>query len=168
MKKIFLLFIMFTFTLSLFGSELGIDWRNDVNDAKEAAKKQKKPIIVFLHSRSCFYCPKIIEQVLPNPKVKKFLNKNFIKLALDTSTGSDSIEDEVTDQAPPRFIVSITPAFIFMGPNEEKLARNGKKHMIIYGYWTPQQLIKWGKDALKRFHKLYGKKYGPKELKERN
>ncbi len=162
MKKMFS-FLMFSFLISsLFATELGLDWRNDINDAKEVAKKQKKPIIVFLHSRSCFYCPKIIEQVLPNPKVKKFLDKNFVKLALDTSTGSDSIEDDVTDQAPPRFIVSITPAFIFMGPNEEKLARNGKKYMIIYGYWTPEQLIKWSKDALKRFHKLYGKKYGLK------
>ncbi len=136
-----------------------MDWRNNVEDAKEAAKEEKKPIILFLHSRSCFYCPKIIEQVLPNPKLKKFLDKNFIKLELDTSTGSDAIEDEVSDQAPPRFIVSITPAFIFMGPNEEMLARNGKKHMIIYGFWTPEQLMKWGKDALRRFDKLYGEKY---------
>ncbi len=150
------------FTCHLVSSELGIDWRHNVSDAKEEAIAQKKPIILFLHSRSCFYCPKIIENVLPNPKVKAFLEKNFIKLALDTSTGSDSIEEEVSDQAPPRFIVSITPAFIFMGPNEEKLARNGKKHMIIYGFWTPEQLIKWGNVALKRFHKLYGKKYGLK------
>ncbi|NPA74234.1 MAG: thioredoxin family protein [Epsilonproteobacteria bacterium] len=146
--------------VSSFSSELGIDWRNNVDDAKEAAIREKKPIILFLHSRSCFYCPKIIENVLPDSKVDAFLEKNFIKLALDTSTGSDSIEEDVSDQAPPRFIVSITPAFIFMGPNEEKLARNGKKHMIIYGFWTPEQLIKWGNDALNRFHRLYGKKYG--------
>jgi len=156
--------ILCIFVFSMLGSELGIDWRHNVSDAKEEAIAQKKPIILFLHSRSCFYCPKIIEDVLPNPKVKNFLEKNFIKLALDTSTGSDSIEEEVSDQAPPRFIVSITPAFIFMGPNEEKLARNGKKHMIIYGFWTPEQLIKWGKDALKRFHRLYGKKYGLEEV----
>ena len=160
MKKILFFLTVFISLFSLNASELGMDWRNDVDDAKEAAIKAKKPIILFLHSRSCFYCPKIIEQVLPNPKVKKFLDKNFIKLELDTSTGSDAIEDDVSDQAPPRFIVSITPAFIFMGPNEEKLARNGKKHMIIYGFWTPEQLIKWGKDALKRFHRLYGNKYG--------
>ncbi len=162
MKKVLFFLSIFVALLSLSASELGMDWRNDVDDAKEAAIKEKKPIILFLHSRSCFYCPKVIEQVLPNPKVKKFLDKNFIKLELDTSTGSDAIEDDVSDQAPPRFIVSITPAFIFMGPNEEKLARNGKKHMIIYGFWTPDQLIKWGKDALRRFKRLYGKKYGIK------
>ncbi len=78
---------------------------------------------------------------------------------MDTGTGSDSIESEVTDQAPPRFIVSITPAFVFMGPNEEKLARNGKKHMIVYGYWDVNDTMKWAKDALKRFKTLYGDKY---------
>ncbi len=162
MKWKFLVFTLFL-CLSVSAAELGIDWMNSVDEAKEVAKREKKPIILFLHSRSCFYCPKIIEQILPDPKVKRFLDKNFIKLGLDTSTGSDSIEDETSDQAPPRFIVSITPAFIFMGPNEEKLARNGKKHMIIYGFWNQEQLIKWGKDAIGRFHRLYGKKYGLKD-----
>lgn len=162
MLKRFFLFLMLC-SVGIYSAELGIDWMNSVEDAKLVAKEKKKPIILFLHSRSCFYCPKVIEQVLPDPKVKKFLDKNFVKLELDTSTGSDSIEDETSDQAPPRFIVSITPAFIFMGPNEEKLARNGKKHMIIYGFWNQEQLIKWGKDALRRFHRLYGKKYGLKD-----
>ncbi len=97
--------------------------------------------------------------ITQNKKVKEFLKKNFITLALDTSTGSDSIEEDTADQAPERFIVSMTPAFLFMGPKEEKLARKGKKHMIIYGYWSPDELIKWAKIALKRFKKLYGDKY---------
>ena len=83
-------------------------------------------------------------------------------LTLDTSTGSDSIEDETSDQAPERFQVSMTPAFIFMGPQEEKLARKGKKHMIIYGFWTAKELEQWGRNALQRFKKLYGEKYGKK------
>ena len=137
--------------------ELG--WMNNLEDAKELAQKQKKPIILFLHSKRCFYCPKLIENVFPKPKVRKFLKDNFIQLSLDTSTGSDSIEEDTADQAPERFIVSMTPAFVFMGPNEEKLARKGKKHMIIYGYWNEDELIKWGEIALKRFKKLYGEKY---------
>lgn len=162
MRKVLFLIVSAVF---LFGSELGMDWRHDLDDAKQAAQKEKKPIILFLHSRSCFYCPKVIEQILPDPRLKNFLDNNFVKLELDTSTGSDSIEDETTDQAPPRFIVSITPAFVFMGPNEEKLARNGKKHMIIFGFWNVDQMLKWSKDALGRFKRLYGKKYGLKDAK---
>jgi len=137
--------------------ELG--WMNNLEEAKEIALKEKKPIILFLHSQRCFYCPKLIEEVFPQPEVQKFLNENFIKLDLDVATGSDSIEEGTGDQAPERFIVSMTPGILFMGPKEEKLYRKGKKHMIIYGFWKPDELITWGKEALKRFEKLHGATY---------
>jgi thioredoxin-related protein len=160
MKKLFVFIIFIICTNFLFAANDIVDgWETDIESAERNAVLQKKPIILFLHSVSCFYCPKVIEEVLPTPKLAKFLEKNFIRLELDTGTGSDSIESEVTDQAPPRFIVSITPAFIFMGPKEEKLARNGKKHMIVYGFWNAQDMEKWAKLALKRFKTLYGDKY---------
>lgn len=137
--------------------ELG--WMNNLEEAKEIAQKEKKPIILFLHSQRCFYCPKLIEEVFPDPKVQKFLADNFIKLDLDVATGSDSIEEGTGDQAPERFIVSMTPGILFMGPKEEKLYRKGKKHMIIYGFWKPEELITWSKQALTKFSKLYGKNY---------
>ncbi len=137
--------------------ELG--WMNNLEEAKTVALKEKKPIILFLHSQRCFYCPKLIEQVFPDPKVQKFLTEHFVKLDLDVATGSDSIEEDTADQAPERFIVSMTPAILFMGPKEEKLYRKGKKHMIIYGFWKPDELITWGNEALKRFQKLYGGHY---------
>jgi len=137
--------------------ELG--WMNNLEEAKSIALKEKKPIILFLHSQRCFYCPKLIEEVFPDSKVQKFLTDNFVKLDLDVATGSDSIEEGTADQAPDRFIVSMTPAILFMGPKEEKLYRKGKKDMIIYGFWKSDELITWGNEALKRFDKLYGKKY---------
>ena len=137
--------------------ELG--WMNNLEEAKAIALKERKPIILFLHSQRCFYCPKLIEQVFPEPKVQKFLTEHFVKLDLDVATGSDSIEEDTADQAPERFIVSMTPAILFMGPKEEKLYRKGKKHMIIYGFWKPTELITWGNEALKRFQKLYGESY---------
>ena len=167
MKRILLIIMTLLFT-SLFSyaqekkhvqttHELG--WMNNLEEAKAIALKQKKPIILFLHSQRCFYCPKLIEEVFPQPEVQKFLNENFIKLDLDVATGSDSIEEGTGDQAPERFIVSMTPGILFMGPKEEKLYRKGKKHMIIYGFWKPDELITWGKEALKRFEKLYGVTY---------
>ncbi len=160
MKKLLIIILLIIHTNFAFGANDIVDgWETDLESAKSNAVRLKKPIILFLHSVSCFYCPKVIEEVLPNPKLAKFLENNFERLELDTGTGSDSIESEVTDQAPPRFIVSITPAFIFMGPREEKLARNGKKHMIVYGFWNASDMEKWAKDALKRFKTLYGNKY---------
>ncbi|NOX15338.1 MAG: hypothetical protein GXP61_04845 [Epsilonproteobacteria bacterium] len=160
MRKLIILIVLIMSTNFAFGSGDIVDgWETDLDQAKADAVRLKKPIILFLHSVSCFYCPKVIENILPNPMLAKFLKKNFVRLELDTSTGSDSIESEVTDQAPPRFIVSITPAFVFMGPNEEKLARGGKKHMIVYGYWDVNDTKKWAQDALRRFKNLYGDKY---------
>jgi len=155
--------LLILLSLAALGASAGaapLEWMNNLEDAKEIALKEKKPIILFLHSRRCFYCPKLIEEVFPDPELQKFLKEHFILLSLDTSTGSDSIEEETADQAPERFIVSMTPAFVFMGPREEKLYRKGKKHMIIYGFWTAPELIRWGQEALKRFDKLYGAHYG--------
>ncbi len=160
MKRSLLLAVLFLSLLSadiLTTAQLG--WMDNLNDAKEQASKTRKPIILFLHSRRCFYCPKMIEEVFPDPKVAAFLKANFVRLDLDVATGSDSIEEDDAGQAPDRFLVSMTPAFVYMGPQEEKLYRKGKKHMIIYGYWKPSDFIRWGQEALKRFEKLYGKKY---------
>jgi thioredoxin-related protein len=132
---------------------------NNLEEAKAIAFKEKKPIILFLHSQKCFYCPKLIEEVFPQPEVQKFLTEHFVKLDLDVATGSDSIEEDTGDQAPERFIVSMTPGILFMGPKEEKLYRKGKKHMIIYGFWKPDELITWGKEALSKFNKLHGAHY---------
>jgi len=167
MKKVFLILLALFYAMTAVSSdekkhvltthELG--WMNNLEEAKAIALKEKKPIILFLHSQRCFYCPKLIEEVFPQPEVQKFLNENFIKLDLDVATGSDSIEEGTGDQAPERFIVSMTPGILFMGPKEEKLYRKGKKHMIIYGFWKPDELITWGKEALSKFKKLHGEKY---------
>ena len=154
MRFIFGLFIFISF---VFGAKL--EWMHDLDEAKKYAKMSRKPVILFLHSRNCFYCPKLREEVFPNSKLQKYLKENFILLSLDTSTDADNIEEDVNDQAPERFITSMTPAFVFFGPDEEMLSKKGKKHMIIYGFWTPEQLIEWGEDALRKFNKLYGSKY---------
>ena len=155
----FVAILLLGWFVSLGAHAADLEWMHNLEDAKELALQEKKPIVIFLHSRRCFYCPKLIEEVFPNPKLQEFLTKNFVLLSLDTSTGSDSIEEETADQAPERFIVTMTPAFVFMGPSEEKPYRKGKKHMIIYGFWKADELIQWGQEALKRFSKLYGKKY---------
>jgi len=167
MKKIITLVVILLFAAATAAAEekkhvvttFELGWMDNLDEAKSIAAKTKKPIILFLHSQRCFYCPKLIENVFPDPKVQKFLTEHFVKLDLDVATGSDSIEEDTAGQAPERFIVSMTPAILFMGPKEEKLYRKGKKHMIIYGFWKPDELITWGKEALKRFEKLYGGTY---------
>ncbi len=152
------IFIAILFIISsAFSADL--EWMHDLEEAKSYAIKANKPIILFIHSRNCYYCPIFKEKIFTDKKVQNYLKENFILLSLDGSTDADSIEEDVNDQAPERFRTSITPAFFYMGPKEEMLSRKGKKHMIIYGYWNPQELIDWSKDAKRRFKNLYGETY---------
>lgn len=135
-----------------------INWQHNLEDAKELAKFSKKPIFMFLESRKCFYCPKLLEDIFPDPRISKIINNDFVPVILDNSLDADS-DVENTGQCPPRLTVSMTPAIYFMGPAEEKLNRKGSKHMIIYGMWDKKQMLEWMEDAKRKFNKLYGKKY---------
>ncbi len=159
MRLFFVCLVFITFSFSEM-TQLSDEWYRNLDEAKAKAIEMKKPILLFIHSRNCFYCPKMIAKVFPDPKLSKQLRRDFILLSLDGSTDADSIEEDVNDQAPERFITSVTPAIFFMGPNEEKLTKLKKRHMVIYGYWSPQDLSQWADDALKRFKKYYGDKYG--------
>ena len=135
-----------------------IRWQTELNDAKELAETFKKPIFLFLESRRCYYCPIMKEKTFVDPSVVKIINEDFIPVILDNGTGAES-DVEGGGYAPERLTTSMTPAIYFMGPKEEKLNRKGKKHMIIYGLWKPDELVGWLKDAKRKFKKLYGDKY---------
>ena len=115
-------------------------------------------MFVFLESRTCFYCPKLKEEVFTKKIFQDKIKKYFIPVILDNSLDADS-DVENTGQCPPRLTVSMTPAIYFMGPKEEKLAFRGKKHMLIYGMWDLKQMLEWLDSANKRFEKLYRKNY---------
>lgn len=159
MKKI--LFLLLFLVSSLFAIndwQKGLIWQNEFNDGVEVANYKKKPIFLFLDSRTCFYCPKLKAEVLSHPKFQEKIKKYFTPMYLDNSTDYDS-DVANTGQVPLRLSVSMTPAIYFMGPNEEMLARRGKKHMIIYGMWNIDQMLEWMDDAISKFEKLYGEKY---------
>lgn len=153
-KKLLLLLLLITAT---FGEDFtwqeGLTWQTDLEDAKQMAKYHDKLIFLFLESRTCFYCPKLKEEIFNRPEFQKKIKENFIPLILDNSLDADS-DVENTGQCPPRLTVSMTPAIYFMGSNEEKLSRRGKKHMIIYGMWNLKQMIEWMDDAIKKYKKL--------------
>jgi len=153
MKKILLLLL-----ITIIANASNIKWQYELNDAKELALYFKKPIFLFLESRRCYYCPIMKESTFMDKRIIDKINKNFIPLLLDNSLGSES-DVENSGHAPERLTTSMTPAIYFMGPKEEMLNRKGKKHMIIYGMWEADDLLKWLNDASRKFKKLYGKEY---------
>ena len=157
--KIKILMLCILFFTSAFADTEKIKWQHELNDAKDLAQKFNKPIFLFLESRKCYYCPIMREETFTDPKVIKELNENFISLILDNSLGAES-DVENSGHAPERLTTSMTPAIYLMGPEEEKLSRKGKKHLIIYGMWKPKDLLAWLEDAKRKFNKLHGAKYG--------
>ncbi len=159
MKKVFILiFTIISFLQADYAWEKGLPWQHELEEAKQLANYHKKPIFMFLESRTCFYCPKLKEEIFTKAEFQEKIKKYFIPLILDNSLDADS-DVENTGQCPPRLTVSMTPAIYFLGPNEEKLSRKGKKHMIIYGMWTLKQMLAWMDDSILKFEKLYGEKY---------
>ncbi|OPX26727.1 MAG: hypothetical protein B1H07_03725 [Campylobacteraceae bacterium 4484_166] len=135
-----------------------IFWQDSLQDSKELAKKFNKPLFIFMESRRCYYCPIMKEKTFTDKDIIKLINENYIPVILDNSTGSES-DVANTGHAPERLTTSITPAIYIMGPNEEKLARKGKKHMLIYGFWEADDLKIWLEKGKRIFQKLYGEKY---------
>ncbi len=159
MKRVVFSILLFTSSLfALNNWQEGLIWQNEFNDGIQVANYKKKPIFLFLDSRTCFYCPKLKAEVLSHPKFQEKIKKYFTPVYLDNSTDYDS-DVANTGQVPARLSLSMTPAIYFMGPNEEMLSRRGKKHMIIYGMWNLEQMLEWMDDAIKKFEKLYGEKY---------
>ena len=155
MKKILLFVYLLLSSLYSedFSWQKGLDWQADLEETKQLAKYHDKLIFMFLESRTCFYCPKLKEEIFNQIEFQKKLKEHFIPLILDNSLDADS-DVENTGQCPPRLTVSMTPAIYFMGKNEEMLSRRGKKHMIIYGMWNLQQMIEWMDDAIAKHKKL--------------
>lgn len=153
-----LLFCLCTANSEDFSWQKGLDWQSDLNDAKQLATYHNKMIFLFLESRTCFYCPKLKEQIFSQKKFKEKIKQYFIPVILDNSLDYDSDVENI-GQAPVRLTVSMTPAIYFMGANEEKLSRKGKKHMIVYGMWNLEQMLQWMDDAVSKYNKLYGAKY---------
>ncbi|MEA1914088.1 MAG: DUF255 domain-containing protein [Campylobacterota bacterium] len=156
--KLFISFFILFFMNNTLSAQQ-IKWQHELNDAKELAEHFNKPIFLFLESRKCYYCPIIQETTFMDPEVIKTINENFIPLILDNSLGSES-DVENSGHAPERLTVSMTPAIYLMGPKEEKLLRKGKKHLIIYGMWSAEDLLLWLDKSYKKFVKLHGAKYG--------
>lgn len=147
--KIFIIFLLFLTNITA----NSIKWQHELSDAKELAQTFNKPIMLFLESRKCYYCPIMKEKTFTNIDVINEVNKNFIPVILDNSVGAES-DVEGVGNAPERLTTSMTPAIYFMGPNEEKFNKKGKKHMLIYGLWMPKDFLDWLYEAKRKFNKI--------------
>lgn len=78
----------------------------------EIAKKENKPVLVYVNSQSCFTSKKFSREVMNQPKVKSLLHKKFICMNADISTGFGK-------QIANKYGVLMTPALFLFSPDKE-------------------------------------------------
>jgi len=96
MKKLF--FILSLFASLLFADE--VNWQEDYATALESAKKQHKPVYVFISAGECPWCAKFENEVLTKSDIVSILNKNFINVHL--VRGFDTIASQFKVRPVPR------------------------------------------------------------------
>ena len=99
MKKLLLLALM---SLSLLASD--VSWYTSYTKAAQHAKKQDKPMLVFMNRPGCGSCAYMKETVFTDKNVVDYLNDNYIAVSLDIHT----------NDAPKALQVTVTPVFHFL------------------------------------------------------
>lgn len=108
---------IFTILISFFGffglanaSSLefakSMDYQTNYEQAITKAKKENKPVMLVLSSKTCPWCRKFENQTLRNQNINEQVHKNFIPLALDQSE----------DVYPEKFYPQYVPTVLFIDP----------------------------------------------------
>jgi len=66
-----------------------IKWYNWDKESFEIAQKQNKPLFIFVKYDTCYWCKKMIDEVLLDPKSISMLNENFISIMIDRVEAPD-------------------------------------------------------------------------------
>lgn len=59
------------------GKKLPIFRHDDVDLAWQSAQKSRRPVMVFVTSKNCFYCQKMVEETFSHPQIAKANNERF-------------------------------------------------------------------------------------------
>ena len=77
--------------------------------ALEKAKKQNKPIMLILSTKTCPWCRKLERQTLKKDFIHTIVKKEFIPLSLDRDEG----------MFPDKFTSKVVPTVFFINPKNE-------------------------------------------------
>lgn len=90
------------------------DVAEDIEDAQAAGKR----LVLMFEQRGCIYCKKVHEEVLTDPKIRSFIEKNFMVVQYNMF-GSEEVTDldgeTLTEKSAARkWGLIFTPTFLFM------------------------------------------------------
>jgi len=124
-----LLFLLLFMTLSLFADYKEFakkyGYATDYKVALQKAKKMEKPLFVLIVKGGCPYCVKMENEVLSDPDVDAYIQKNFVPVIL--KRGVNEI---------PKYL-----HFPFMPVSFVIEAKSERTLQTIVGYMKPEQFL---------------------------
>lgn len=99
-------------------------WHSNANVAWQAAKTNRKPLLLFITMRGCSYCEKMNKNTYSNPQVIGDLRQSFVAVSVEVSRYPTLVEKLNVDSFPTTVILS----------------PQGRVLDLIDGYVGPQEL----------------------------
>jgi len=147
--KSLLLIITFAFC-SISGNAQGVEfYMGDFESAKLEAAKEKKLIFIDCYTSWCAPCKAMDKEVFQDPKVAKYLKKNFISLKIDMETDAGL---EIMQ----KYVVTKYPTLLFTTANGEEIRRGAKRLStddfltLAKGVVKPEKSVPEKKSKLKK------------------
>lgn len=113
------------------GSGKGISFVDgSVTDAMEIAKKENKPVFIYVYASWCAQCKKL-KKSFKDKEAGEYFNKKFINVALDGETGEGKMLLNNYD-------IKVYPTLLIIDANGKQLTKTT-------GYHTPYLLVNFGR-----------------------
>lgn len=116
------------FSFQGFANEAPIDWMSEYEAGLQAAKSQKKPLIVyFTGSDWCPWCFKIQEEIIDNPEFIDSMKSHyvFVKVDFPKRTLLPEAVRKKNQQLREQFEVKTFPTVVLMDPEEGVISKMG-------------------------------------------
>jgi len=104
---IFVIFIALVTMVLLTQKKESINWIKDYNLGIELAKKQNKPILLAFYKPNTPMCTDTFNDTYKNPKVKEFVETNFIPILINVDENPEIARLYKVDYYPTHYIKSL-------------------------------------------------------------
>lgn len=126
MKKSYLLFTVLFLTLAAMAENISVpeNWTANINTAlNNAARENKKILILFTGSNWCKYCKLLKSEVLDQPEFKKLAAEKFIAVYFDYPTGKalPAEQKKIQQMWAKKFNVGGFPTVVILNSNGKKI-----------------------------------------------
>jgi uncharacterized protein YyaL (SSP411 family) len=109
------------------------------NEAIAKAKRENKPIFLDIYATWCGPCKMLKEKTFTNGEVVQFYNSHFINVSLNGEKGDGVVLAQ-------KYQIPGFPSLLILDSDEIPLYASA-------GYMTPEDLINFGKEGLKKLDK---------------